>query len=628
MSGPQKARLRLLGGFDLAPGADSLAPVRMTSRKGCGLIAYLALQPDGTASRAQLATLLWSDRYDTQARQNLRQCLASLRGDMNAFAPGLLLPDRDTVCLRIEKMSVDAIEFARFAAATCIDDLRLAADLYRGAFLSGLDLETETFDEWRKVERARLENLAADVFGRLADSANALGNGDEAITAVERLVALDPLREDWQRQALLIHARYRGRDVAVARARAFSELLQQELDTAPEPATRMLIDDIRNGAVAPVTRTANVGATTPAAGQVPNPANVETIDLHATTGGPRATGSHRMRWLIGGTVAASLAVAAIATNGMLPLARHDQAPAPMSASPGTSAAAAQPEAQTLAQTAMPVATDVHLATSSGPRDPIVHKLVARGRDARFRGPDLENINAGLVAYEEALRRDPNFVPALVGLAGRLVSGASTALLERGPALARAEALLTRAEKLAPRTESVHIVFGILHKVRRDYDAALASFRRALELNPIYSKAHGYIGHTMALMGQAEQGLKHITYAMQIAPEPSAMHFWTLFAGRAEIELGHYQAAIDWLKRSIAIVPNNPAVHAHLASAYALLGDTANAARHADAFETLTAKPLEAIRAIAARASRTHPASHYHSRFIAGLRVAAAAQSPR
>ncbi len=87
-------RLRLFGRFSAAGDGSPPLPLRIASKKGIALLAYLALHPEHTVGREKLATLLWGDRPDQQARLNLRQCILSLR---NALAPatnGLFVPRR------------------------------------------------------------------------------------------------------------------------------------------------------------------------------------------------------------------------------------------------------------------------------------------------------------------------------------------------------------------------------------------------------------------------------------------------------------------------------------------------------------------------------------------------------
>lgn len=230
---------------------ETVTPIHISSRKGCGLIAHLAMHAPQGESRENLATLLWGNNADRQARQNLRQCLATLRSDLAMSAPGLLTFEGDTIGLDIAALDVDAREFAALADSIAIDDLVHAAGLYRGEFLEGFGFEVEPFDEWLRAERARIVAAAAKVFEACAAHFDGLRQGGRVIDAAERLAALDPLREDWQRRLLRAYARYRGIDTALAHGTALSGLLKRELGVEPDSATRALLDEIRRGSIAP-----------------------------------------------------------------------------------------------------------------------------------------------------------------------------------------------------------------------------------------------------------------------------------------------------------------------------------------------------------------------------------------
>jgi DNA-binding SARP family transcriptional activator/TolB-like protein len=251
MSRSNLATLRLLGAFTVEVNAARPVAVAVRSRKARALLAYLAMKPDWRVSREELATLLWGDNPDAQARHSLRQCLVSLRQDLHLLAPDMLDIGRETIELSPDALAVDARELAACAAASDPGALARGADFCRGAFLTDLALDTEEFDAWRGREQDRLAGVAAQVFERLAASADAANDGARALAAAERLVALDPTREDRARIALKIVARHRGRDAALERARLLANLLRTELDVAPEAATRTLVEEIRSGKIEP-----------------------------------------------------------------------------------------------------------------------------------------------------------------------------------------------------------------------------------------------------------------------------------------------------------------------------------------------------------------------------------------
>jgi hypothetical protein len=163
----------------------------------------------------------------------------------------LVLIEDGSVGLNEQRLSVDAREFAALADSSEPDALARACDLYLGPFLSGMSVESEAFDEWVAAERARFESTASLALISYAKHADMAGMGSRAISAVERLTAIDPLREDWQRLALHLYARHQGRDAALAHARALTARLKRELDIEPAEATKALVADIERCAIAP-----------------------------------------------------------------------------------------------------------------------------------------------------------------------------------------------------------------------------------------------------------------------------------------------------------------------------------------------------------------------------------------
>jgi DNA-binding SARP family transcriptional activator len=241
------AELRLLGPFSLTVGGTGNStdrPIGISSRKARALLAYLAMSPGEDVDRELLADLLWGDSADGDARHNLRQCIVTLRKILDTVHLPLLLVKRNSLALKADATSVDALGFAVAAHA---GDTTVALALHRGEFLANLNLDSEAFKDWVRMERNRFATLAASVFERAATERDAARDGKNAIAAAQHLIAVDPLREDWQRLLLQFYARYTGRNRAIVHARQLFTLLKRDLDVEPEPATLALFESIRDG---------------------------------------------------------------------------------------------------------------------------------------------------------------------------------------------------------------------------------------------------------------------------------------------------------------------------------------------------------------------------------------------
>ena len=83
--------LQVLGSFRVRDAGGG--EVRIASRKGRALLAYLALRPGESHSRDRLANLLWEDVDEELARTSLRQALAALRKALPVAAQAALRAD-------------------------------------------------------------------------------------------------------------------------------------------------------------------------------------------------------------------------------------------------------------------------------------------------------------------------------------------------------------------------------------------------------------------------------------------------------------------------------------------------------------------------------------------------------
>lgn len=234
--------LQVLGAFHVrdARGGE----IRIASRKGRALLAYLALRPDESHSRDRLANLLWEDADEELARTSLRQALAALRKALPGNAQAALLADTESVGIDTELLSSDIDAFRRSLTAGTRTSLQDAMNHYRGDLLDGFDARSTAFDEWLSSERSTLRKQVSEALNRLTDLCMASSDNDGALTACTRLVSLEPLNESAHRRIMELQAKRNSYAEALRQYRVCRDVLRRELDVSPEAATEQLYREL------------------------------------------------------------------------------------------------------------------------------------------------------------------------------------------------------------------------------------------------------------------------------------------------------------------------------------------------------------------------------------------------
>ncbi|MFV9503268.1 MAG: ATP-binding protein [Oscillochloridaceae bacterium umkhey_bin13] len=227
-------------------------PVRIERRKAIALLAYLALA-EAPVSRDELATLLWPELDQQQARAALRTTLPSL----TAFGPpGWLQADRHTLAIQPERVQIDGRMFRHLVAsarshlhpegprcAICAAWLREAVALVRGEFLQGFGLSAcPDFEAWQLTQREALRyelDWALSQFTR--GWPNHTPQDLEAMLAYGRQwVGLDPFNEVAHRRLMQLYAETGRRSEALRQYQRCADLLWLELGAEPAAETQAL----------------------------------------------------------------------------------------------------------------------------------------------------------------------------------------------------------------------------------------------------------------------------------------------------------------------------------------------------------------------------------------------------
>jgi tetratricopeptide (TPR) repeat protein len=248
-----------------------------------------------------------------------------------------------------------------------------------------------------------------------------------------------------------------------------------------------------------------------------------------------------------------------------------------------------------------------LSNESDPVLPLLHLRVASYlrpdlRDATlFSGDLLESLGQHQLAaetYASFPPEEPYFVAAEIGRANALRSqGKADAAIEALQVLARshpdilpvhfalgdilrgeerfdeAEVAYTAAIELVPEIgEQDWVLFfyrGICHEQSKDWAAAEADFRRALDLNPNQPQVLNYLGYGLVDRGEKlDEALGLIQRAVAADPDKGYIIdslAWALF------RLGRYEEALEPMERASLLEPVDPIVTDHLGDVYWMVG---------------------------------------------------------
>src|SRR5207247_735849 len=110
-------------------------PLTLHHQKARALFYYLAAS-GRSHTRDHLATLLWSESAESNARHSLRSSLYHIRQVLPVKGAGeMLIGDGDLVYLRLDQDACDVTHFRRLLAEGSEHAVAEAASLYRGPLL-------------------------------------------------------------------------------------------------------------------------------------------------------------------------------------------------------------------------------------------------------------------------------------------------------------------------------------------------------------------------------------------------------------------------------------------------------------------------------------------------------------
>lgn len=227
-----------------------------------------------------------------------------------------------------------------------------------------------------------------------------------------------------------------------------------------------------------------------------------------------------------------------------------------------------------------------------------YDLYLQGRNAIRGSQNLQQTQAGIRFFEEALKKDPNFALAYTGMAdaslamfkeSKDISWAQKALLAAQQAerlngsLAEvhlslgsvysstgrnAEAIeeLKRALALAPNSDEAYRRLGTAYKLAGDKAESIAAYQSAVSANPYYWYNHITLGGAYLKFGDSDKALQEYRRATELAPENATGY---INIGAVYYNRGQWSESITYFQKALAIQPDGD-VYSNLGSAYFFL----------------------------------------------------------
>ena len=242
--------LSLLGEFQIFYAGEPLPQINGDQQRA--LLTYLVLHRGIPQPRRVVAAHFWPDRNEEQARTKLRKELHTLHKNFPALAD-YLTSDRNMLLWRADvAASIDVVEFERalLQARQAGDEATVEAALQRAIALYKGDLILLDYSDWNLAEQDRLRNACLDALEQVTALAERQRNYADAITYIQRLLRIDPLREESYRRLMRMHA-LNGDLTSVKRVyRDCVDILLRELDiTATEPTHQLYTELINTDVV-------------------------------------------------------------------------------------------------------------------------------------------------------------------------------------------------------------------------------------------------------------------------------------------------------------------------------------------------------------------------------------------
>jgi TolB-like protein/class 3 adenylate cyclase/Tfp pilus assembly protein PilF len=203
--------------------------------------------------------------------------------------------------------------------------------------------------------------------------------------------------------------------------------------------------------------------------------------------------------------------------------------------------------------------------------------IMRGRSVLTRPISKENYKDAVGLFETALKLDPQASDAAAWLAIALVVRVTDEVSDSPDAdLRRAGLLAGQALAEAPDSALAHYAKAQVLRAQSRCKEAIPEYETALAIDSSRAPAYAHIGWCKFLTGSVQEAIPYFEHAIRLSPYGPGIAPWYGRIGVIQLLEAHTEEAIASLEKAKNGNPRLLFVHAHLAAAYALEGQTQRA----------------------------------------------------
>jgi DNA-binding SARP family transcriptional activator/TolB-like protein len=219
--------------------------VELRTQKAAAVLSYLALIESKHESRERLVGLLWSRSDEEKARGSLRQVIRELRSTFEAAGYNGFSAGRLSIQLDPALVEVDVESIIKAAETGSVHPLLLNTPNLEEHLLEGLDDLDPSFRVWVLAKRQTIHDRLMRSLGPALVATGVSSSARKDIAAA--IVNLDPTHEEASCHLMEVHAEQGDVAGALRIYKALWDLLDEDYGMEPSAATKDLVAKIKLG---------------------------------------------------------------------------------------------------------------------------------------------------------------------------------------------------------------------------------------------------------------------------------------------------------------------------------------------------------------------------------------------